>query len=280
MLPLSSGNTVILKAVSGKIKDSNNLVLQGGGFSTREDAGVFGAHLKLALLFVGAKLRIGIDPGKETVLGGVGKFIKDWAKEEGINLFNDVHGLCTYSEELPVKFASVTAKSSIGIQAQKFVNELLAFRSKKRVLTEKQVLALELYNLSHFETSRRTQFLTLIVSVEALSAREERTQEEIKHLDSLVQQTQEAQLTGAQKNSLTEALKNLKRESISKACRRLVKERLGQKPMELFQECYDIRGKILHSGKSSKGLPLEELDHLISDLLVAEVVTSRKASRQ
>ena len=83
-IPLSElEKAITLKSVgTSKIKDSENLALVGSGFPSEKEARKCGIRLKLTLLILGAKFRLGIDVGKDEKKGGVSKFIKEEAKRQ------------------------------------------------------------------------------------------------------------------------------------------------------------------------------------------------------
>jgi len=274
-----TGPSVILKSAIGKkISETENLAVFGSGFHSEGKAKECGVRLKGALLVIGAKLQRGIDTGEDEVVMGLGKDVKKKAKEQGFNVLDDIHGLCTFSEQLPVKVLSGFPPSLIVSSSEKiFVDELITVYGVNPSLSEKQILALDLYNLSRFESSLRARFVTLITAVEALSTRGKRTEPELAYLNILIELTKRTDLDSSQKKSLLESLTNLKQEGIAKACRKLVESRLNNVAVKSFQDYYEIRSKILHSGKTPEGVSLgsvtKGLDKLVSDLLVKDTLS-------
>jgi len=284
LLP-SLKKALILKSVgAAKIKDSENLALIGSGFPSEVEARKIGIRLKQTLLILGARFRRGIDVGREEKKGGIGKSIKDAAKKAGRILLDDVHGLMTFSEELPVNFISISSPTIIiSKSAQMFIDDLTRIYNSVPELTHKQTLALELYAMSHFESSSRARFITLVSAIEALSLRKKRSKSELEYLDALIQQTNESELGKFSKQSLVNALSNLRDESISKACRNLIRNHLGKEAMSQFQIFYDVRSSILHSGIVPEGIELGssigDLDKLVSDLLLKDILGEGKGKK-
>lgn len=269
----SCENPITLKAVDAdKIEKAESLALIGSGFSSEEEANRHGFNLKQALLIVGAILRFGIDPGKEKTNFIVGKVVKEKARDMGYRLLEDTHGLCAYREDIPVLFASSKTSVVSGPKSKTFIDRLIEMYNKNYQLSEKQTLALELYNLSRFEWSQRAKFLTLIIIVEALSERENVSDKELKNINELIKF---AKATGLN-NHLVGRLRELKKESISKSCRKLVESHLGREEAKEFNKSYEIRSNILHKGKVPSGVNLSNaipsLDQLVYNLLLTDIL--------
>jgi hypothetical protein len=85
-------------------------------------------------------------------------------------------------------------------------------------------------------------------------------------------------LEQSERKSLTDGLGNLKRESITSACRRLVKTHCGDPAVEAFTRAYRIRSELLHNGEPSPetNLTVEvlRLDPLVRSLIVHHVASS------
>lgn len=281
-VPLSKlEKAITLKSVgTSKIKDLENLALVGSGFPSEKEARKCGIRLKQSLLILGAKFRLGIDVGKDERKGGVSKFIKEEAKKAGRIILDDIHGLMTYSEELPVNVISLSASGILSMSPKIFIDELIRIFSLNPELSEKQTLALELYNMSHFESSSRARFVTLVSAIEALSMKRMRSESELKHIDILIQLTKKSGLKKSALDSLINALNNLRDESISKACRDQIRSRLGKEAMDQFQIFYNVRSTILHSGKVPEdfelGSGVGKLDKMVSDLLLKDTLREEK----
>lgn len=272
------GKTVVLKAIgASKIEDTEDLALVGSGFPSEEAALRCGTRLKHSLMVLGAKLRRGIDVGRDKSKAKVGQVVKQEARRRGLNIVDDIHGLISYSEELPTSFIRVGSPTLIvSRDAGEFIDELGRLFGLNFKLSGKQTLALEMYSMAHFESSLRARFVTLISAVEALSSRKRRSEIEVKYLRNLIRQLKASSIETPKKKSLIHALENLKYESISKTCRKLVEKHLGKKAMTQFQEFYDSRSKILHDGKIPEGTELGNsvgiLDKIVSDLLVSDIL--------
>jgi len=257
------------------IKDAENITIKGTGFPSEVEASQSGQRLKKALRIVGASLKIGIDVGKDQAKEVAGKSFVDSARQIRQNLIDDIHGLCVYEENLPRLIHYGSSNWIVGISKDKFVQELTNTYIENPKLSEKQALAFELYNSSHFESSLSARFITLVTAVEALVARSKRPEDIVRHLDVLIDSTSNSALCASQKEIITDDLGNLKRESISKAFRSLAKKRLGIEAEASFQKAYKIRGYMLHTGivprKVNLGVCVPKLDELVSKLIIQDI---------
>jgi hypothetical protein len=273
--PRENGRTIKLLPVS---KDSNNncfnLVIQGSGYASGEEASKEGGRIKNSILLSGLSLRMGFDIGKDKIKFQLSKALKDEYKEKyGVQIIDDVHGLVVYSEDKPIDVMSAKITGIVSDSINNFINDFLKYYKNNYIISEKQSLALELYNLSHFDKSLRGRYLTLVTVIESLSIREERSGVSIRHLEELIEITKGSNLETPEKESLIKGLEALRKESISRSCRKLVKRHLGQKRVKEFQEYYDVRGHILHNGAPPDGvdLDIDSLDRFVADLLIANV---------
>ncbi len=81
---------------------------------------------------------------------------------------NDLHGIDVYEHRDDLIFVGINAQATIGKSAATFVDQIAATFHDPVTLTEKQVLAAELYCASFFDVSFRSRLITLVTAVEAL----------------------------------------------------------------------------------------------------------------
>jgi hypothetical protein len=264
-------------------KDSNNnwcnLIIQGSGYGSEDEAFKEGERIKNCILLSGPTLRMGFDIGKDKPRLQFAKAIKEEYKEKfGVQIIDDVHGLIVYSEDVPVAAISANITGIVSVPIRGFINNCIELYNNNYIISDKQSLALELYNLSHFDRSIRGRFLTLVTVIECLSVREERSDASIKFLEELIENTNRSNLGTNDKESLIKALESLRNESISRSCRKLIKRHLGKNGVKQFQIYYDIRGHILHDGDPPGGVDLgtevNNLDSFVSDLLKANILVT------
>lgn len=277
-IPLPSvGLTLVLRSVpESSIRKSRNLTIRGSGFPSEDEARACGRRTKNALMLCGARLRMGIDVGKDWQPPVRIKGLEAMDRYKGVRLLPDVHGLSVFPEDKPVDFPCVKLSRVSLKAATEFVEELGKAYEIAPKLTDKQSLALELYGAAHFESSLRARFLTLVIAVECLSTQEEQPQHVLDHLKELMELTEKS-LEAPKREEIVARLGNLKRESISESCRELVGRYLGPDAVKLFKDCYDARGKIVHDGEPPEDFDLgsytRRLDKLVSQLLIADATS-------
>lgn len=251
-VPSSELEFLLKPTTEGKaISDSRELIISGGEFTSKEQAAKVAEELRRSLLLSGAQLRIGIELNVEVFDEESRKFV--------------IRFKMPYTPEAPqVRFHAAFERAS----------------TKSNMLSEKQTLALELYNLHHFETSKRARFLTLVIAVESLSERKERSEMAVNLVESIMSLASNSDLPDGEKQSLLSSLKDLKEESIGRTCRELVGKYLagnqygGMAAKKFFNECYSMRSQLVHDGElEDTGRFLDtwiyNLDQLVSDLLLA-----------
>jgi hypothetical protein len=246
-----------IKVMSVESKDqlgNRTLILQGGGFSSEEEARAVGAPVKTAVMLAGPLFGVGIDVGI-------------------LQLKPDTEAATT----LEFTFGRPELKKRIS--TSDFEKKVAESYAPDKALTKKQTLAAQLYNQSHFHLSEAARFLTLISAIEALAERQRRAPAAVVLVERMIEKAATAgELAGCERKSLADGLGNLKRESISSASRRLVKTHCGNSAVEAFTRAYRIRGKLLHDGEPSPGTDLavenHSLDPLVRRLVVCHVASS------
>lgn len=277
-IPVRPGDvTLVLRSASKiSIADSRELIIRGSGFPSKGEAYSCGRKTQNSLMLCSARLRMGIDVGKDKARSGVGKVVKERAREMGVLLLDDVHGLCVFPEDMPVQFVSVSGSLVVGPSAAIFIEEFGKAYKMSPEFADKQSLAFELYSAAQFESSLRARFLTLVIAVECLASQEEQPQHVLDHLKELIRLTK-GSFQGPEKKDIVNGLGRLKSESISKSCRKLVDQYLGPEAAKLFKYCYEARSKIVHDGASPEDFDLgsyaPKLDELVSRLLIAVVAS-------
>lgn len=276
----------VLDAVSGgALRDSQWLLIKdvGGGFATEAEALRAGRHVKNAVMWWGAKERVGVDVGDDTTDTVVTQYAIDLVREEqGIRLLNELHGLQVYEEdlELPTQFVASSVEATLRKSIDVFKQHFCQAVDMGLELNDRETLAFELYGLSHFESAERARFLTLISVVESISEAKARSPEAVGHVEELIRLTRESGLPSAEISSMVGSLNWLRQESISKTCKDFVEtflggEQYGGKPAKKFFEvCYAVRSQLVHNGKPSDETLdfrtlVTELDRLVADLLSA-----------
>ena len=121
-------------------------------------------------------------------------------------------------------------------------------------LKPKQLLAIEIYTASYFDSSARSQFVTRISAVEALMVQEESSQSVRTVIENLQEAVRCSNLSNVDEEQLVNALSRERRESKTRTGAKLAQSFLkrrkyhGMSAYKTFTTCYDIRSKIVHSG--------------------------------
>lgn len=216
------------------INKSNNLVIKGGGFTSKEEALTVGLRVKKTLLLCGPFLDMGFDVGEDKASFILAACFKEEIKKFGYNAIDDVHGLNVFSEALPVHIFSSESKMKSYPSFNIFVGRFNKLYERDPQLSDKQTLALELFNLSYFEESLRAIFLTLMTGIECLS--------------------------------------HPRKESIYKSCQSIIKKTLGSEFLKEFEIFYKIRNSLIHDGIVPGGIQLgsqiPKLRKFLSQLII------------
>jgi len=233
-IQFSNKETFRLTSAEGDfVNKSNNLVITGSNFSSKEKAFDLGLRVKNTLLLCGPLLDMGFDVGKDRASFILGKFVKERIREMGYNAIDDVHGLIVFSETLPVRIFSSKSKIKSYPSFSMFLDKFKNLFGRNTILSEKLTLALELFNLSFFEKSHRAGFLSLMTAIECLS--------------------------------------HPRGDSIRKSCQNLITNKLGMEFLKDFDLLYKIRNSLIHDGIVQQGIHLDsevlKLRKLLSNLL-------------
>jgi hypothetical protein len=169
---------------------------------------------------------------------------------------DDIDGLLVYPQDAKIEGYYAKLSDRGGPPAEKFQRAFSKSYILGKNLDDQLTLAFEIYNSHYFEMSLRARFLQLITVVECLAERRRQKDAIINHIKSLVEFSEQHLAVSEEVNredidSLVQGINNLKRESISTACRSLIRKHLGEEEAIVFKKCYDIRSKLSHKGAIS-----------------------------
>jgi hypothetical protein len=257
LLVLPSGERIRLRSgnIGMQIKDCHQVAISGGPFPSEDQARDAAEKSKCALLYWAVESRVGIDFGDRRQRSFVTKAgLAMLEKQYGCPVRNDIHGIDVYEHVEKTRFAHVHGKGTVGKHPPKLVDTFRREYLHTRHLTEKQVLAGEIYASSFFDVSSRSRFITLVTAVEALLEPLEHCDEVIALVEELKGKTQRSTIDQSIKNSIIGSLERLRHQSIGLAGRSLADRLL---PDEVFDEqssadfftcCYEWRSQLLHTG--------------------------------
>ena len=275
--------SLFLRAASAdkSIKDAEQWALFGEGYTSESEAEEAGMRFQDALMITLAKMRIGVDFGERSPKGAVTEYALGLLQKGGKRFLNDVHGLQVYLSEPKPRFIRVGIPTlTSGSPLLTFQNEFHGAIVQNRRLTDRERLAFSLFNASFFETRAESRFLLLVMAVEVIIEPLPKSRKAVQHVDRFIEETKHAPLNPDERVSLIGSSKWLRNESISKAGKRLVSERLGDKNYNdiaapaFFSRVYSMRSRLVHGGTpfptfSQISGMAAHLTEFVSDLLIA-----------
>lgn len=247
-------------ALGTPIKEHSQAALIGGPYSSAEEAREAAERAKKALLTWAVQQRIGIDLGdgrQRSFLTNAGREMIESELKRPVR--NDVHGIDVYEHQENLMFISMHLDATLSKSPETFSEQIATAFRNSLVLTEKQILAAELYCASFFDVSFRSRLITLVTAVEALlepALRSQYAQTLVSTMETMVRQTAIDEST---KEAMIGSLQWLRQDSIGQAGRDLCTrflgstEYFGMVASRFFSYCYELRSQILHFGKPTEG---------------------------
>jgi hypothetical protein len=225
LLVLPSGERI--RMISGDaetpLKNCTQVAVLGKSFASENQARDAAEKSKHALLYWAIEQRLGIDfGGRKQRSMATNAYLAMLEKQHGHPFRNDIHGIDVYEHVEKLKFVSVTGKATVGKHSLRLIETFQREYVNSRQLTEKEVLASEIYASSFFDVSARSRFITLVTAVEALLERPKRSDVVEELAEQFKAKAQLADIDEQTKKSITGSLQDLKRESITQAGRTLV----------------------------------------------------------
>jgi hypothetical protein len=283
LLRTQDGQTIRLRAGSRgtQIRQSSEIAILGGPYSSPEEATQAAERARESVVVWALRERLGVDFGD----GIMRSFITDFGKkhyerELGHPVRNDRLGIDVYESQEGLFFGAREIALALGKNAETFVDQMQQTLSAPLGLSEKQMLAAELYGASFFDVSFRSRFITLVTAVEALLDAPLRSREIQVFVDDAKTKAKSLVADTATRQAIVSSLEWLRNDSIGQAGR-LLAERLlvdleydGLKAGKFFSHCYGLRSEIVHNGKTSDPtidlLQLSNTCHaFVADLLLA-----------
>ena len=176
---------------------------------------------------------------------------------------NDRHGVEVWESSVSTLFVHLPVTDSVSIDGERFLQSFRELLGGPSPFAGKEVLAAELFTLSHFDTSFRSRFLTLMTALESLLSLAPRSKSIQDFIDETQKRLKEWSVneTSPQeidaRESLASGLRGLKNQSIGQAGSTLAGDLLGNRTYmdksapKFFSFIYKIRSKIVHSGEAS-----------------------------
>lgn len=265
----------------GKISDSDSLLVTGSYYKTYRDAAIDMIRVEQALKMSALSEYVGIsvsNEGHDDYPHNV--ILREMEKPflgSGL-MFKQL----VFRRVYETKTNFFDPKPSIEtepVQCENLVNQFNKYYENYDVAFELSS-AIDMLNSIKFEYSSKVRLILSMTVVEMLSnSKLSRTEEEMRLIDSLVDKIEESDIDNNKKQSLSLAVNGCRNLSISNACKKLVKSKLGRKRAEDFYRLYNYRSRVVHSGglddpmKSDEDLQAEiykaagEANLLASDLV-------------
>jgi hypothetical protein len=262
-------------------RGERKIIALARGFATKGEAQTCGARLKTALALTGLILSVGIDVGDDRPISQALGYAEEKAPDDRPYRLPEVHGLQVFPDDRGAVFGGISVGEPVTVVREEQFSELLSQHYRLAVrLTPKAALAVDLYAGSHFQSSREAQFVTLVSAIECLASQEPMPAGTIEIVTRMMDAVQCSSLDAAERSYLRSRLGSLQSESVSRACRRLMRTFCGEDLEREFVQVYEARSKLLHDGVVPHGVNLEaalpKLNNLVRGLL-ANYVFNRRA---
>jgi hypothetical protein len=255
VLPLGERIRMRSGTIGTPIKDCDQVAILGGPFASEDQARDAAEKSKRALLYWAVESRVGIDFGDGKQRSFVTKAgLAMFEKQYRCPVRNDIHGIDVYEHVEKIRFAYGHAKGTVAKHPPKLIDTFRREYLHTRHLTEKRVLAGEIYASSFFDVSSRSRFITLVTAVEALLEPLEHCDEVIALVEEFKATTRQSTIDQPIRDSIISSLERLRHQSIGKAGRSLTDRLLPnevfdeQSSADFFTRCYEWRSQLLHTG--------------------------------
>jgi hypothetical protein len=242
------------------ISHSNELAVEGEGFKTYRAAGIEMLKLEQAMKLAALEQRFGICTAHsgyvEHPRNVVLRAMEHNYIPKGI-IFKQLASRRTYPASMTVwdpepsqEFECVDyLELSAGI-SKYYAHYKLAFPIRS---------AIDMLGAIHFEYSSMVRLILSMTVIEMLAGPGgRRSYDEQAVVDELIQKIQESSLTKDQKESLALAVGGCKTYSIGKSCRKYVSQKLGKDLAGAFNNLYNYRSRLVHSGELNEPLMSQE----------------------
>ena len=230
------------------LKDANKLYLSSKGFKSIEEAEYISKIASQALITTSALLDLGLDIPRVSMKSFLGKSLVESLRNESVIVLNDNFGtnIYEYEEGQDIKLFKFTGNPLIICNVEKFCH-YFSLSLNKNILDQNILLGLKIINETKQMSNILSRYVLIMSSIECVSKTlplSTTTQKKIKSLLKIIKNEDD----WPEKQKLMSALGKLRKESISQACGRMMRNILGNEKSELFKFHYNNRSKIIHEG--------------------------------
>lgn len=258
------------------IKNSNELILKGTGYETKETAKLASEESRDRLSLAFSQLRLPANFGDRAAHSQFFKSgLKMLEKQFSSAVLNDTHGLQIYKTELNPKFAKLEGSKLILIRSSDSIIKMLTSSFTNKIFfSEKKRLAYELFSASIFSSYVDSRFMLLMMAIETLIEQKDRSIEERDEINKLIEILKLSSI--AEKESIINGLNQLKKESVGMAGRRLASQLsdnyMEKNPRAFYNFCYNLRSKLVHGAVPRPGFDdiskvNASLEQFVADLI-------------
>lgn len=277
---LDSAGQVILETWEA---DDRFMVVRGRKYASAAAAQASAEKWRAALMVAFAQLNIGADFGSRAPQGKLTEAGRRLFEGDGVDqprqILDDVHGILVFPSEPAAAFVTampMTAVLSRPIEDVVSCVSALADQADL-LLDDKQLVAHSLFASSFSETSADARFLMLMMAVETIIKRDDRSLGVVAHVNDLLEQTKHAELSVRDRDALVGALRDLRKQSIGQAGQALASmlgdhEFAGETPADFFKKSYTMRSQLVHGSvprpsREAVGLRAATLQIMVGRLL-------------
>jgi hypothetical protein len=270
------------------LSNSRRVVMIGRGYESEVAARAAAYEWRNTLIIAMARSRIGVDIGGRLPTS---QFLPHGFSFVGAHLgingpvLDDVHGISVFEQSDPwPKFSTMNVVGRFGIVAETAARVLTTAYANRAKFRDKDAVAFDFFNLAYFQERAETRLVSLVIAIEALAGEPARQAPHIRtSVANLIRHTRhDSALSPQERRNLSRQLCSLGNETIIKTCRRLVKERLGNRKYggasarDFLMTAYSYRSRIVHGGdipsESEIRNLLGDLERFASDLLTLPLV--------
>ena len=270
------GDFELVAVGSDPIGKSENLVLRTAALPSIEDANTVGTRAQLAVLIAAARIRLGVDLGKDApksmwMQAGLEMMRQQHGLPEDTVVLNDFLGLTLVDASQTTAFVGMLgAQGIVGTPVERFVDAFAEGFELAQFLSPRSQLALELFSASRFEASLRARCLVLVSAIESITTRELRAEDAQQLIAGMKDLFDTMKINSTDREQIAGTLRDLKSRSIAGSSKALVAKHCGREKAKLFGKCYQARSQLVHTGKTTfdLGAHLQQLEELVAETII------------
>ncbi|MBD3148484.1 hypothetical protein [Microbispora bryophytorum] len=235
--------------------DHRFMVVRGRNYASAAAAEASAEKWRAALMVAFAQLNIGADFGTrapQSELTDTGRrLLQGDDADQPRQVLDDVHGILVFPSEPAAAFAiamPMTPVLSRPIEDVVSCASALADQANL-LLDDAQLVAHSLFASSFSETSVDARFLMLMMAIETIIKRDDRSLAVVAHVNDLLEQTKQVDLPVRERDALLGALRDLRKQSIGQAGQALAsmlgdQRFAGETPADFFKKSYTLRSQL------------------------------------